>query len=168
MQRFIPDRDYEGGTRQRNSTVSFASARAPRGNSTSLRYTASVCRMTSLISAVPFSAIIIGGAWAEILVELQLLAAFSVGTGMIRSRAASAPYAIAANRSSWVSAGYSASNSASVIPSARKSRISETQIRVPFIQGLPPQILGSIEIRSRSGFTRSPLTLYRGLLHLFG
>jgi hypothetical protein len=90
---------------------------------------------------------------AEILVELKFHAAFSVGTGMTRSRAASAPYAIAARTSSWVGPGYSASSSASVMSSARKSRISETQIRVPLMQGFPPQIRGSMLIRSRRGFT---------------
>jgi hypothetical protein len=98
----------------------------------------------------------IGRAPAEILVELEFLAGFSAGTGMTRSRAASAPYAIAASTSSWVSSGYWSSSSASVMSSARKSRISETQIRVPFMHGLPPQILGSMEIRSRRGFTLLP------------
>ena len=103
----------------------------------------------------------IGGVPAEILVELEFHATFSVGIGMICSRAASAPYAIAANTSSRVNPGYSASNSASVMPLARKSRMSETQIRVPFIQGLPPQILGSIVIRSKRGFTALPRTICR-------
>jgi hypothetical protein len=76
-----------------------------------------------------------------------------------RSRATSAPYAIAAKTSSWVSPGYSASNSASVMPSARKSRTSETRIRVPFMHGFPPQILGSIAIRCRRGFTLLPRML---------
>jgi hypothetical protein len=98
----------------------------------------------------------VGGAPAEILVELEFHAAFSVGTGMIRSRAVSAPYAIAASTSSCVSPGYCSKISASVMPSARKSRISETQIRVPFTHGLPPQILGSMEIRSSRGFTSLP------------
>src|SRR5438876_11907843 len=35
-------------------------------------------------------------------------------------------------------------------------RTSETQIRVPLMQGLPPQILGSMVIRSRRGFTLLP------------
>jgi hypothetical protein len=77
----------------------------------------------------------IGRAPAEILVELEFHAGFSAGTGMTRSRAASAPYAIAASTSSWVSPGYWSSSSASVMSSARKSRISETQIRVPFMHG---------------------------------
>jgi hypothetical protein len=102
----------------------------------------------------------IGRAPAEILVELELHAAFSLGTGMTHSRAASAPYAIAAKTSSWLSPGYSASSSASVMSSARKSRMSETQIRVPLMQGLPPQILGSIEIRSRRGFTLLPRMVF--------
>jgi hypothetical protein len=95
----------------------------------------------------------IGRAAAEILVELEFHPAFSVGTGTTRSRAASAPYAIAANTSSWTSSGYSASSSASDMPSERKSRTSETQIRVPLMQGLPPQILGSMAIRFRRGLT---------------
>src|SRR6266404_9068569 len=98
----------------------------------------------------------IGCAPAEIPVELKLHATFSVGTGITRSRAASAPYAIAARTSSWVSPEYSASSSASVMSSDRKSRRRETQIRVPFMHGLPPQILGSIVIRSRRGFTLLP------------
>lgn len=40
-----------------------------------------------------------------------------------------------------------------VIPLARKSRISETQMRWPLMQGLPKQMLGSMEMRdSSSGF----------------
>jgi hypothetical protein len=73
----------------------------------------------------------IGRAPAEILVKLESYAAFSVGTGMTRSRLASAPYAIAAKTSSWVSPGYSVTSSASVMSSERKSRTSETQILVP-------------------------------------
>jgi hypothetical protein len=42
----------------------------------------------------------IGRAPAEILVELKPHAEFSVGTGITHSRAASAPYAIAA-KTSW-------------------------------------------------------------------
>jgi len=42
----------------------------------------------------------IAGGATEIFVELELHATFSVGTGITRSRAASAPYAIAANTSS--------------------------------------------------------------------
>ena len=106
----------------------------------------------------------IGCAPAEVLVKLESHAALSVGTGMTRSRATSAPYAIAAKTSSWVSPGYSASNSASVMPSARKSRTSETQIRVPFMHGLPPQILGSIVIRCRRGFTLLPRMLLPAVL----
>ena len=93
----------------------------------------------------------IGCAAAEILVELKFHATFSVGTGMTHSRAASAPYAIAAKTFSWVSPGYWSSSSVSVMSSARKSRMSETQIRVPFMQGLPPQILGSMEIVPEEG-----------------
>src|SRR6266403_2966233 len=80
----------------------------------------------------------IGCAPAEVLVNLEPHAALSVGTGMTRSRATSAPYAIGAKTSSWVSPRYSVSSSASVMPSERKSRTSETQIRVPFMHGLPP------------------------------
>ena len=36
-------------------------------------------------------------------------------------------------------------------PSARKSRISDTQIRVPLMQGLPPQVRGSTEMRRSKG-----------------
>lgn len=39
---------------------------------------------------------------AEILVKFESHDTLSVGTGMIRSRAASAPYAMAARMSSWV------------------------------------------------------------------
>ena len=39
-----------------------------------------------------------------------------------------------------------------VTPCAIKSRMRETQMRAPRIQGLPKQTFGSIEIRSRSGF----------------
>ena len=77
----------------------------------------------------------VGGTLAEIFVGLEFHAAVSEGTGMTRTRAASAPYAIAAKTSSWVSPGYSPSSSASVMPSDRKSRTSETQIRVPLMQG---------------------------------
>jgi hypothetical protein len=120
-----------------------------------------VCRPTQALIAngndiVAGSADQIGRTPAKILVELKLHAAFSAGIGITRSRAASAPYAIAAKTSSWVSPGYSASSSASVMPSERKSRMSETQIRVPLTHGLPPQILGSIVIRSRRGFTLLP------------
>ena len=47
--------------------------------------------------------------------------------------------------------------SAIVIPSARKSRIRDTQIRVPLMQGLPKHTLGSIDIRSSKGFSRGLL-----------
>src|SRR5271166_6583341 len=57
--------------------------------------------------------------------------------------------------SSYVSCGYSTSSSASVSPSARKSRISDTHMRVPLIYGLPPQIRGSREIRSSILFIMS-------------
>src|SRR6266478_1359291 len=54
--------------------------------------------------------------------------------------------------SSCARPGYSASNSASAMPDASRSRISETQMRVPLMQGFPPHIPGSIEIRCSCGF----------------
>src|SRR5262252_487545 len=93
----------------------------------------------------------------DILVKLDFHATRSIGTGTTRSRAASAPYAIAARTSSWTSWGYSANSSASVRPSARRSRMRDTQIRVPLTQGLPPQTAGLMVIRSRSVFTAETL-----------
>ena len=88
--------------------------------------------------------------------ELELHTTRSIGTGKPRSRATSAPYAIAARTFSWTNSGYCTNSSASVMPSARKSRISDTQMRVPLIQGLPPQTTGSKEIRSSSLFMVDP------------
>src|SRR6202035_4872834 len=58
--------------------------------------------------------------------------------------------------SSCVRPGYSASSSVSAIPDANRSRISDTQMRVPLMQGLPPHIRGSIEMRSSCGFIVHP------------
>ena len=51
----------------------------------------------------------------------------------------------------------SAMISSMLIPLARKSRMSETQMRVPRMQGLPKQTFGSTEIRCKSGFIALPL-----------
>src|SRR3972149_7273547 len=86
--------------------------------------------------------------FTDVLIQLEFHADVSVGTGMIRSRAASAPYPIAARISSCVNWGYSLRISCSLIPLARKSRINETQMRVPLIHGFPKHIFGLMLIRS--------------------
>ncbi len=52
--------------------------------------------------------------------------------------------------SSAVSWGYSSRSCRSLTPSARLSRMRETQMRVPRMQGLPKHTLGSMEIRRSS------------------
>src|SRR4030067_441989 len=58
--------------------------------------------------------------------------------------------------SSLASWGYSARTSSMVMPFAKKSRMSDTQMRVPRIQGLPKQTFGSTDMRLRSGVISSP------------
>lgn len=82
----------------------------------------------------------------KVLVELELHE-FEVGIGTNRSRASSAPYAMQASTSSRLSCGYSARICSIDSPDARKSRTSETQIRVPATHGFPWLIRGSITIR---------------------
>src|SRR5439155_18076790 len=84
---------------------------------------------------------------AEVLVQLQPHAGRSVGMSTKRSRAISAPYAMAARMSSAVSCGYASRSSGALTPSARLSRMSDTQMRVPRMHGLPKHTLGSIEMR---------------------
>ena len=56
---------------------------------------------------------------------------------MNRSRAASAPQAIQAWMSSRVKWGYATNTSSIESPLARKSRINDTQTRVPLMHGSP-------------------------------
>lgn len=55
-----------------------------------------------------------------------------------------------ARRSPGSSPGYCARISASVQPSAIRSRINETQMRCPRMQGFPWQTLGSLVMRASS------------------
>src|SRR5215210_7571570 len=48
--------------------------------------------------------------------------------------------------SSRESCGYCSSTCSTVMPNASRSKIRDTQIRCPLMQGLPKQTLGSIEI----------------------
>src|SRR5216684_4632729 len=61
---------------------------------------------------------------------------------------------MAARMSSSVSCGYSVRISWWLMPLAKKSSNSETQMREPRTQGLPKHTLGSTEIRCSSGFIR--------------
>lgn len=75
---------------------------------------------------------------------------------------------IAVNTSSRTNCGYSANNSSTVDPAARKSSTNETQIRVPRIHGFPKQTDGSTAMRASNGFihpdasnfSRSPAVPY--------
>src|SRR5262249_17344704 len=62
---------------------------------------------------------------------------------------------MAARMSSAVSCEYAPRSSCTLTPSARLSRMSETQMRVPRMHGLAKQTLGSIEIRLKRSW---PLT----------
>src|SRR5437867_4869821 len=52
-----------------------------------------------------------------------------------------------ASTSSRVSCGYWSRISSTVVPAARRSRIRDTQIRCPLMNGLPKQMSGLIEMR---------------------
>jgi len=87
---------------------------------------------------------------AQILIELDQKPTHRRGISS-SSRASSAAYAIAAWTSASLRGGYPEMISSAVKPAAKLSKITDTMIRVPLMQGLPWQILGSEEMRS-SGF----------------
>src|SRR5262245_45114159 len=59
---------------------------------------------------------------------------------------------MAAKTSSWVRTGYSARKASSDMPLASVSSMSETQVRVPLMLGLRPQICGASTIRAKRSF----------------
>src|SRR5262249_4003468 len=87
---------------------------------------------------------------AEVLVELDLQEVLTSGTSTYRSRAISAPYAMQARMSASSRPGWSLRISSALIPPASKSRIRDTQILCPRMQGFPKHTPGSIVILERS------------------
>ena len=71
-----------------------------------------------------------------------------LGIGTMRSCASSAAYAIAACTSSTDNVGYSATILSALMPAARLSRMTETEMRVPRIHTFPWQSFGSEDNRS--------------------
>src|SRR5258708_5105617 len=73
---------------------------------------------------------------------------------------------MAARMSSSVSCGYSVRTSWWLMPLAKKSSNSETQMREPRMQGLPKHTLGSTEIRCSSGFITFSRSCADGARHV--
>lgn len=102
----------------------------------------------------------------EVLVQLELHAALLPGKSTYRSRLISAPYAIAARTSSRFNCGYASNTSSIVVPEARKSRSSDTQILVPRMHGLPKQTRGSTAILLRISFIAQPTSIHQHIRHV--